>query len=38
MQVVYFFCLPKKSNKKKAPAKDYIPFAGLFPDLAFVLL
>ena len=28
---------PKK-NQKKAQTNDYIPFAGWFPDLAFVLL
>jgi hypothetical protein len=33
----FFFACPKK-KQKKAPAKDYIPFAGWFPDLALVLL
>ena len=35
--VLFFFACPKK-NQKKTPTKDYIPFVGLFPDLAFVLL
>jgi hypothetical protein len=34
---MFFFASPKK-NQKKSPAKDYIPFAGGFPDQAFVLL
>jgi hypothetical protein len=25
-------------DKKKSPEKGYIPFSGLFPDLALVLL
>ena len=33
----FLFCLPKK-KEKKAPEKDYIPFSGLFPDWAVVLL
>jgi len=34
---MFFFASPKK-NQKTSPAKDYIPFAGWFPDQAFVLL
>jgi hypothetical protein len=38
MLVFYFlFCLSKK-EQKRTPAKDYIPFAGWFPDWALVLL
>jgi hypothetical protein len=35
--LLFFFASPKK-NQKKSPTKDYIPFVGGFPDLAFVLL
>jgi len=35
--VFFFFACPKK-KQKKTPAKDYIPFAGWFPDWTFVLL
>jgi len=34
---IFFFACPKK-NQKRSPAKEYIPFAGWFPDEAFVLL
>jgi hypothetical protein len=30
-------CLPA-GRQKKTPTNDYIPFVGLFPDLAFALL
>jgi hypothetical protein len=36
--VFYFFFASPKKKQKRSPAKDYIPFAGRFPDQAFVLL
>jgi len=34
---IFFFASPKK-KQKRSPTKDYIPFVGWYPDLAFVLL